>query len=535
MWGSAAAGANDAANAVLQLPGGGDLVVAGYRAVGGVNQRSLTKLALSSGVEIWTATWPSASQQMHGAWEMAQLTTDGTAVLLAGLHDSDDKDEFNFKSYGNVVAGTAIVQKLPTSALLGSSPPAASAAAWTYTSSEYFTSKAARPLSDGSMVVLLYSEVQAATLVKLDSAGSVLWGPTDFGALHGEGTDIAISTDGQSILIAGQGDGGISGTLSGRLTQVSLSGAHLWSKSYTSTPYDGTAGASAKLIKNECWGMQALADGYVVGCGTGIEDCNGLSGQLAADCAAGTADARAGAYPRQASVWQSMIFLTDLNGNLQWLRTDQLKESDDPPLGQTGWVARSSASECVLATADGGIFSINDEVGGIGLLRLTAASSPPSPSPPPPSPPPPWLPPSPSPPPPSPPPSPPSPPPPSPPPPAPPPPTPPPPRHHRPQCRHQARLRRRDLRSAAAASSTAASSLTTPSSTPSTPSAPPPPPPPLAPCIGQGVSFDFEFAFFTTTLAATDRTRRQRTRPSVRERRPCICARRELPATLTSS
>ena len=170
VWGSAAAGANDAANAVLQLPGGGDLVVAGYRAVGGVNQRSLTRLALSSGVEVWTATWPSASQQMHGAWEMAQLTTDGTAVLLAGLHDSDDKDEFNFKSYGNVVAGTAIVQKLPTSALLGSSPPAASAAAWTYTSSEYFTSKAARPLSDGSMVVLLYSEVQAATLVA-DSAG----------------------------------------------------------------------------------------------------------------------------------------------------------------------------------------------------------------------------------------------------------------------------------------------------------------------------------------------------------------------------
>ena len=294
VWGSAAAGANDAANAVLQLPGGGDLVVAGYRAVGGVNQRSLTRLALSSGVEVWTATWPSASQQMHGAWEMAQLTTDGTAVLLAGLHDSDDKDEFNFKSYGNVVAGTAIVQKLPTSALLGSSPPAASAAAWTYTSSEYFTSKAARPLSDGSMVVLLYSEVQAATLVKLDSAGSVLWGPTDFGALHGEGTDIAISTDGQSILIAGQGDGGISGTLSGRLTQVSLSGAHLWSKSYTSTPYDGTAGASTEADQERVLGNASACGQVRRWMRHRNRGRNGLSGQLAADCAAGTADAGGG-------------------------------------------------------------------------------------------------------------------------------------------------------------------------------------------------------------------------------------------------
>ena len=242
--------------------------------------------------------------------------------------------------------------------------------------------------------------------------------------------------------------------------------------------------------------MQALADGYVVGCGTGIEDCNGLSGQLAADCAAGTADARAGAYPRQASVWQSMVFRTDLNGNLQWLRTDQLKEADDPPLGQTGWVARSSASECVLATADGGIFSINDEV-CIGLLRLTAASSPPSPSPPPRL----RLPVSAAPfaasisipPPPSPPPSPPSPsttPPPAPPPPTPPPPTPPPPSPPPPSAPPPSAPPPRRRRQPPPPAPSPPPPLP-----PAPPAPPPPPPPPLAPCIGQGVSFDFEFAY----------------------------------------
>ena len=425
VWGSTAAGLQDAGNAVMQLPSAGDLIVVGYREVSGVFARSITRLALSNGAEAWTAVWASSpNMDRHGAWEMAQLTTNGQSVLLAGLHEGTDNAEFNFKSYGNVLGGNPLVQQLPVSALTGASAPEASSVTWSYTTAGYLTSKAARPLSDGSVIALLLGadKVKQAALVKLSSTGGVTWGPTDYAAEHGEGTDLVVAADGNSFIICGQGDGGtgsdyVAGSYSGRLTKVSLSGTREWSKSYTSTPYDGSAGPYATLIKNECWGVQAVSDGYIVGCGTGIEDCNGFSGAKLTACQAGTPDTRTGAYARQASVWQSMIFRTDLNGNLQWLRTDQLKESDDVPLGQSGWIARSSASEYPIVTSDGAIVSINDEVGGIGLLRLkppVASDSPPPPlpppspppSPPPPSPPPPAV--SNTPPPPSPPPSPPT-------------------------------------------------------------------------------------------------------------------------------
>ena len=373
VWGSTASGVDDAANAVLQLPSGGDIIVAGYRSTGGKNQRSLTKLALSDGTEKWTATW--AGTGGHGAWEMIDTTKDGSSVLLAGLQSAESNEEFNFKSYGNVVSGNAIVTQLPLSALTGASAPAESAATWSYTTTSYFTSKAARSMTDGSVIALLYSETQLASLVKLTSTGTVAWGPTNYASQHGEGTDVVVAADEGSFMMTGQGDGGVTGSLSGRLSKVSLTGAYQWGKSYTSTPYDGSAGPHANLIKNECWGMQATADGYVVGCGTGIEDCNGYSGDKLSACNAGTADTRTGAVARKKSIWQSMIFRTDLDGTLLWLRTDQYRESGSPAVGTSGWQAQSSASEYVIVTSDGGIASINDEVGGIGLLRLSGGEA----------------------------------------------------------------------------------------------------------------------------------------------------------------
>lgn len=381
VWGSNADGVNDAANAVLQLPNGGDLIVAGYRAVGGKNQRSLTKLSFASGSEEWTATWPD-SAGAHGAWEMIQLTTDGASVLLAGLIAKPDNEEFNFKSYGNVPAGTANIVQLPVSVLAAATAPAEAAKTWDYTNDAYVTSKTAMPLADGSVVALLYGAEknnQQATLVKLSSAGAVIWGPTYY-PQHGEGTDLAIAADGSGFVISGQGDsslsdGGVDGSLSGRLTKVNSAGVWQWSKSYSSIDY--TLSATAKLIKNECWGIQALSDGYVVGCGTGIENCNDMSGQMLADCNAGTADPRTGAIPRKASVWQSMIFRTDMNGALKWQRVDQYRPADAAPLGTAGYESRSSASEFVLVTSDGFV-SINDEVSGIGLLKLKSGAASPS-------------------------------------------------------------------------------------------------------------------------------------------------------------
>ena len=380
VWGSNIANQHDAANAIMQLPNNGDLIVVGYIYMNGVFVRSLTKLSLTTGQEVWTAPWASSPNQGRmGAWEMAQLTADNAHVLLAGLHEGTEGNEFNFKSYGNVLDGNPIVQKISVSALTGASAPLASAVDWTWTTTGYLTSKAARPLIDGSVIVLLLGAetTKQAALVKLTSSGTVEWGPTDYASEHGEGTDLVVAADGNSFMICGQGPGGtdatdtyIAGSYSGRLTKVSLSGTREWSKSYSSTPYDGTAGPHATMIKNECWGIQAVSDGYVVGCGTGIENCNGYSGDKLTACQAGNPDTRAGAYARPAGVWQSMIFKTDLQGTLQWLRTDQLRESDAPPLEDAAYTPSSSASEYPIVTPDGGIVSINDEVGGIGLLRL---------------------------------------------------------------------------------------------------------------------------------------------------------------------
>ena len=307
---------------------------------------------------------------------------------------------------GNVISGNALVEKLAVSALTSSTAPTASDVTWSYSTTAYFTSKAARGLSDGSVVALLFNAPVAkqATLVKLTSAGTVSWGPTDFADYHGEGTDVVVSADGNSFVICGQGPGHsseaagtsyVAGSYFGRLTKVSSTGTREWSKSYTSTPYDGSAGPYAKLIKNECWGIQPLSDGYLVGCGTGIEDCNGLSGAEKTACDAGTPDTRTGAVPRQKSIWQSMMFKTDLAGNLQWLRTDQYVA--DTTAGEQCTASQqpqclSSASEYPIVLSDGGIVSINDEGMGIGLLRLNndgsnLASPSPPPSPPPPSPP----------------------------------------------------------------------------------------------------------------------------------------------------
>lgn len=378
VWSSSS---TSAANAVLQLPGGGDLLVFGWRSVGGTYKRSISKITLAEGSETWTATWDSANGG-HGAWEMGEITKDGKSILLAGLHNAGSNEEFNFKSYGNVVNGEAIVQSLPVSAC-GETAPAASAASWTYTATVYWTAKAARSLKDGSAVALLFHGdpgfMKQATLVKISSTGKAVWGPTNYGADgitgHGEGTDVVVSQDETSFYICGHGPGQNAGTLSGRITKITdgaAAGTKAWSKSYSSIDYKQSGNPS--LIKNECWGIQALSNGLVMGCGTGIEDCEGYSGTKLSDCEAGTADSREGAVARKKSVWQSMIVKTDLDGNLQWQRVDQYREEGTPALGQSGWEALSSASEYVLVNSDGTFVSVNDEANGVGLLKLGGES-----------------------------------------------------------------------------------------------------------------------------------------------------------------
>ena len=72
-WTSGLSDAN-AANAVVQLPSGGDLLVAGWRNVSGVGHRCITKLRLSDLSEVWTATFDDSAGS-HGALEMISLAS----------------------------------------------------------------------------------------------------------------------------------------------------------------------------------------------------------------------------------------------------------------------------------------------------------------------------------------------------------------------------------------------------------------------------------------------------------------------------
>lgn len=81
-------------------------------------------------------------------------------------------------------------------------------------------------------------------------------------------------------------------------------------------------------------------------------------------------DARRGAVPRRAGVWQSLVVRTDADGALLWQRVDQYREQGSPELGNKGWSEYSSASEHAILGANGSLLFVQDEQGGAGLMKL---------------------------------------------------------------------------------------------------------------------------------------------------------------------
>jgi len=138
-------------------------------------------------------------------------------------------------------------------------------------------------------------------LARLSDYGKVLWGPTEFGTVHGEGTDITVNSDGSLIAITGQGGTSSPKIISARLTLVNAAtGARESTTSYS-------VGATPNTVFHECWGGVAFPSkgGFAMSCGTGIEGgtCAKLSGADASSCADGKGDLRKGAYPRKENVW----------------------------------------------------------------------------------------------------------------------------------------------------------------------------------------------------------------------------------------
>ena len=103
--------------------GGGDIIAVGYRVVGGEARRSITKLALANGAEVWTSTDFGDAAGSNGAWECADFNADESSLVLGGFTGKANLDEMAFKSYGNVFDGNAAALAIPVSALgVGSQP-----------------------------------------------------------------------------------------------------------------------------------------------------------------------------------------------------------------------------------------------------------------------------------------------------------------------------------------------------------------------------------------------------------------------------
>jgi hypothetical protein len=271
---------------------GGDILVVGNRCIGGVCMRSLTRLDLTSGSEVWQANDFGDAAGSHGGWETIDVTLDLTAVLISGWSNRTYTTEMSYRSGGNTVGGQAVVMEIPVSALTSASAPTSASVSWKKVWSQHHVAHAARSLPSGEVAVLLYTEtpdhlpVEAArggaALTKLSASGSVVWGPINYASMNGtatqgmEGTDLQVSKDGTSLVMSGQGymgDATYHGILVGKTINVAASnGAVNWKSEFASCGVPNECGTD--LIKNECWGLQALSDGYVVSCGTGIENCN---------------------------------------------------------------------------------------------------------------------------------------------------------------------------------------------------------------------------------------------------------------------
>jgi len=59
-----------------------------------------------AGSEAYTTTNFGDSSGSHGAFEMAELSSNGASIVLSGLCKKTNLDEMAFKSYGNVPGGT---------------------------------------------------------------------------------------------------------------------------------------------------------------------------------------------------------------------------------------------------------------------------------------------------------------------------------------------------------------------------------------------------------------------------------------------
>jgi len=262
-----------------------------------------------------------------------------------------------FKSFGNPVCGTAYLMFFD---LANGNDFSSATPKWTKKFPGYLSAKSIVEIpGTGYAFATSYGESPAA-VITVDFDGNLLW--QEKYASHGEVTDLALSGD--FLFLTGHGAPNVQGGgIHGSLTKISrLDGAKVWTKHYGSVKGgkyqfspDKNNGATSNgnpgnYVYEECWGIATTLEGNLaLACGTGIEYCKGRPTKCKKD-------------PRRN--WRSLIIQVDPDGKVLWQRLDSFKQDG------SNYNPGSSASEFVVATSDGGLFSTNDEVFGVGMLKL---------------------------------------------------------------------------------------------------------------------------------------------------------------------
>lgn len=322
----------------------------------------LAKHALQDGELIWEKSFPAP--QGSGAIEAIQLTNDG-GLIGVGIINAPQEGLEGFKSFGNPYGGQA--HSFYLSAQQVSSNNAPESPLWARTYSDYETAKSVREIPFGGFIILAGNEDGPASLLRVDQNGEPMWSqsyPNRF-----EVTDVALHMNhAEHLGYTFTGHGGENGVIDGQLTRVDLEGDVIFARTFGNprggiNQFQGLDRGDPRLIYDECWGIQGLADGgVIVGCGTGIEGCDLVEDQaLRQQCETD---------PRR--TWRGYVVRFDSEGAVVWQRMDSFVEPN------TNDGVADSASEYVALLSNGGFLSIVDQGFGIGLLALNPEGTEPS-------------------------------------------------------------------------------------------------------------------------------------------------------------
>jgi len=327
--------------------------IAGYKEnQKGVIDRFLTKVRLKDGKVIWSQSYPSKNKQSSSAFESVILTSKN-GLLLTGVTNSDYEEIEGFKSYGNPSGGNAFAMYFSQEKISSESAP--NSPTWENEYKNSVSGKSVKEIHDTGEFVIATStpEPMVATVLRIGNGGNLLWEKKY--PDHGEITDIAVTNDG--FFMSGHKGGWETG-IDGSLTKISDTGKVYWNKVYGNPiggnqKFSGLGSGNKKIIFDECWGITSLKnEGAVMACGTGIEECDELDGEIKNQCEED---------PR--TTWRSYLVRIDSAGNLIWEKASSFTfpgEEDD-------YDVPSTASEWVFITSSGELASVVDLAFGIGL------------------------------------------------------------------------------------------------------------------------------------------------------------------------